>query len=385
MTRSSRRVGRDTATDRTGPIREGRPGAPATWLTEDDLARRGWSRAAIGALVPEKLKGTGQGRQPAFHRAQVEAVVESFGLGHVTGRHVTDSFWRDRSTREKVKSLQIRSRPIAEGDAEGTGRLMRSVAYEQQRAKPKAKKKQAVQAQLQQQQAEQTRIKEEARRLGIEKQARTRAERESSSAPVVPALRPASDAFQSVKPVPGPTRAPARQQTASPSGPKWPPLGPGPTPPARRPAAPTLPTQKPQATPARMRLRPQAAAEYRRLVELVDNRLATSSRSRAQVSTSRPLRIQAARDAVMQRCGGRCENPACGGQPDDVTDAGEEILEVDHVADLAGGGVDHPIQMVALCPNCHAMKTRGRKREQLRAVLLDVAREAHARALTGAG
>jgi 5-methylcytosine-specific restriction protein A len=56
---------------------------------------------------------------------------------------------------------------------------------------------------------------------------------------------------------------------------------------------------------------------------------------------------------------------------------------VDHVEDLAKGGADHPIQMVALCPNCHAMKTRGSKREQFRAVLLDVAREAHARALAG--
>jgi 5-methylcytosine-specific restriction enzyme A len=39
----------------------------------------------------------------------------------------------------------------------------------------------------------------------------------------------------------------------------------------------------------------------------------------------------------------------------------------------AQGGPDHPEQMIALCPNCHAIKTRGRTREQLRQELFTVA------------
>ncbi|WP_405968825.1 hypothetical protein [Streptomyces sp. NBC_00015] len=46
--------------------------------------------------------------------------------------------------------------------------------------------------------------------------------------------------------------------------------------------------------------------------------------------------------------------------------------------EITAGGRDHPMQMVALCPNCHAMKGRGRSREALRAVLLKVASRAHA-------
>jgi 5-methylcytosine-specific restriction protein A len=33
--------------------------------------------------------------------------------------------------------------------------------------------------------------------------------------------------------------------------------------------------------------------------------------------------------------------------------------------------------MIALCPNCHAIKTRGSTREELRPVLLEAAREKH--------
>ncbi|KOV87726.1 hypothetical protein ADL01_03785 [Streptomyces sp. NRRL WC-3618] len=90
------------------------------------------------------------------------------------------------------------------------------------------------------------------------------------------------------------------------------------------------------------------------------------------------MRISQAREAVLIRCDGRCENPRCPGQPDDLTDDGRPILEVDHVEEIAAGGRDHPSQMVALCPNCHAVKTRGRTREALRGVLAQAARDKHA-------
>jgi 5-methylcytosine-specific restriction protein A len=39
--------------------------------------------------------------------------------------------------------------------------------------------------------------------------------------------------------------------------------------------------------------------------------------------------------------------------------------------------------MIALCPNCHATKTRGRTREELRPVLLQAARNHHLAMLEG--
>lgn len=120
------------------------------------------------------------------------------------------------------------------------------------------------------------------------------------------------------------------------------------------------------------------AATYKRLVLDVEDREGGTYGVRVERVATRPQRLAVARRAVMVRCQGRCENPSCGGQPDDRTDGGDAILEIDHVQDIALGGRDHPVQMVALCPNCHAMKTRGRRREELRAILLEVANGAHA-------
>lgn len=123
------------------------------------------------------------------------------------------------------------------------------------------------------------------------------------------------------------------------------------------------------------------AAQYERLCAVVERREETHGTERRRESVSRdPIRSGAARRAVLLRSKGRCENPACGGQPDDVTDSGDPILEVDHIVEIAGAGRDHPTQMIALCPNCHAVKTRGRTRNTLRPVFLEVVRDLHQRA-----
>ncbi|MFI1852097.1 HNH endonuclease [Streptomyces sp. NPDC020480] len=121
------------------------------------------------------------------------------------------------------------------------------------------------------------------------------------------------------------------------------------------------------------------AAQYERLCRIVEHRESEIRGRRTTRASANPIRSGSARRAVLLRSEGRCENPRCTGQPADVTASGAPILEVDHVMDLAQGGRDHPSHMVALCPNCHAIKTRGRTREDLRATLLDVARERHAR------
>ncbi|MFB9591999.1 HNH endonuclease [Streptomyces racemochromogenes] len=113
-----------------------------------------------------------------------------------------------------------------------------------------------------------------------------------------------------------------------------------------------------------------------RKVEQVE--AATYGRRKERVRRE-PVRLPDARRAVLMRAQGRCENPACGGQPADVTDDGQAILEVDHIERIAEGGRDHPVQMVALCPNCHAMKDRGTSRKALRALLRQVASTEHER------
>jgi 5-methylcytosine-specific restriction enzyme A len=136
------------------------------------------------------------------------------------------------------------------------------------------------------------------------------------------------------------------------------------------------------ASPAEMAFSDQAA-EYRRLCERADVFSAGREDTRAPRTSADPIRSRAARRAVILRSKGRCENPNCTGDIQDMTDSGDPILEVDHIHDLARGGADDPAQMIALCPNCHAVKTRGRTREQLRAVLFAEARQRHEALLAG--
>ncbi|MFJ1796650.1 HNH endonuclease signature motif containing protein [Kitasatospora griseola] len=121
---------------------------------------------------------------------------------------------------------------------------------------------------------------------------------------------------------------------------------------------------------------PGGSSRYRDLVALVEER-ETSAYGRRTAGAARPVRLRQAREAVLLRCEGKCENPGCGGQPDDVTDAGLPLLEVDHIEEIGAGGRDHPESMAALCPNCHAIKSRGRGRDVLRAVLAEVSTRKH--------
>jgi hypothetical protein len=57
------------------------------------------------------------------------------------------------------------------------------------------------------------------------------------------------------------------------------------------------------------------------------------------------------------------------------------ILDVDQLVDLALGGNDHPANIVALCPNCHACKTRGADVRSWRTELTQAVRAARQAAL----
>ena len=121
------------------------------------------------------------------------------------------------------------------------------------------------------------------------------------------------------------------------------------------------------------------AAEYQRLCTGADVFWQDRDNRQAARTSSVPVRSDDARRAVLLRSEGRCENPTCTGDIHDVTDSGAPILEVDHIHDLALGGDDNPAQMIALCPNCHQIKTRGSTREQLGTVLFATAKLRHER------
>ncbi|WP_270886886.1 HNH endonuclease signature motif containing protein [Pedococcus sp. 5OH_020] len=122
---------------------------------------------------------------------------------------------------------------------------------------------------------------------------------------------------------------------------------------------------------------------YADLVDRVDQR-GQGRRSTGVVRTDY-ARSAAARRAVLDRSGGVCESARCTGMPAELNRQGRAILDVDHIKDLALGGEDHPLNMVALCPNCHACKTRAKNAVGWRKELLAHARQAHTRALADNG
>ena len=75
--------------------------------------------------------------------------------------------------------------------------------------------------------------------------------------------------------------------------------------------------------------------------------------------------------------GGTCESGRCTGMPPEMTRRGGPILDVDDIQDLALDAADHPRNMIALCPNGHACKTRGAHTARWRRELTLVAAAAH--------
>lgn len=160
-------------------------------------------------------------------------------------------------------------------------------------------------------------------------------------------------------------------------------LGPDPRIRATTPAA-ELPPQK---TPGEVRLptprkqtatQAERARQYRRLVETAQQQLA-KHRGQRRSRSDEPVRIAAARRAVVLRSRGMCENPRCP-NPDmgDVNDQDGPLLDVDHIGGLAATGDDEAVDMIALCPNCHRIKSLGQSRHELIPILRETARRRHA-------
>ncbi|MFF4311692.1 HNH endonuclease [Streptomyces sp. NPDC001507] len=120
---------------------------------------------------------------------------------------------------------------------------------------------------------------------------------------------------------------------------------------------------------------------YERLARNAEANAERRGQLKKPTQADRFVRDPSARAAVVRRSKGNCESPQCAGHPKELTTAGKPILQVDHVHDLAQGGPDLPWNMIALCPNCHALKTYGVNRKKLRRLLADTARRLHEEAL----
>ncbi|MEV3851486.1 HNH endonuclease signature motif containing protein [Streptomyces microflavus] len=116
---------------------------------------------------------------------------------------------------------------------------------------------------------------------------------------------------------------------------------------------------------------------YKRLAQRAEANAERRGELKKPTLADRFVRDPAARAAVITRSKGICESPKCEGHPKERTSAGLPILQVDHVRDLAKGGPDVPSNMIALCPNCHALKTHGENREKLRRLLTATVKKLH--------
>lgn len=116
---------------------------------------------------------------------------------------------------------------------------------------------------------------------------------------------------------------------------------------------------------------------YRRLTQKAEANAQRRSQLMKPTLADRYVRDPSARAAVMTRAQRSCESPQCAGHPEELTTAGMPILQIDHVRDLAKGGPDIPRNMIALCPNCHALKTYGVNRDKLQRLLASTAQRLH--------
>jgi len=60
---------------------------------------------------------------------------------------------------------------------------------------------------------------------------------------------------------------------------------------------------------------------------------------------------------ALSRANGKCES--CDNEAPFLKRNGQPYLEVHHIIELSNGGIDSPLNVAAICPNCHARVTHG--------------------------
>lgn len=117
-------------------------------------------------------------------------------------------------------------------------------------------------------------------------------------------------------------------------------------------------------------------ADYARIARDLESN-PTSLSFNPSPRSPQPKRRKRAKEIVIARAQGSCENDTCSGMPPDVKKDGTPIFQVDHIIQLSDGGPDQPDNMIALCPNCHAAKTLGGNRAEMTARLKSIALARH--------
>jgi 5-methylcytosine-specific restriction protein A len=117
-------------------------------------------------------------------------------------------------------------------------------------------------------------------------------------------------------------------------------------------------------------------ADYAKIAKELEENPTTLSLN-IKPRTPQPRRRKRAKDIVIARAQGSCENNECTGMPPDVKNDGTPIFQVDHIIQLSEGGPDQPDNMIALCPNCHSAKTLGKNKNKMTARLKAIALKRH--------
>jgi len=114
------------------------------------------------------------------------------------------------------------------------------------------------------------------------------------------------------------------------------------------------------------RARPETAfdrlrdAAYRAAKEEIDaTRTETTARSRNEII----------KHYALVRSNGLCEG--CGEPAPFIAKNGEPYLEVHHIDALAGGGADSPVNVAAVCPNCHRRVDFGEDANEFNELILE--------------
>lgn len=92
---------------------------------------------------------------------------------------------------------------------------------------------------------------------------------------------------------------------------------------------------------------------YEVAVENVQTRASTSVQ---------PKRDPKIRSYALERSKGFCE--ACGDEAPFFSKNGDPYLEVHHITALSDGGADHPLNVAAICPNCHRRTEKSDDRDE---------------------
>ena len=80
-----------------------------------------------------------------------------------------------------------------------------------------------------------------------------------------------------------------------------------------------------------------------------------SHNSKSVISTVN--RLELIKSYALSRAAGKCE--ACEKDAPFFKRNGQAYLEVHHILELKNGGGDTPLNVIAICPNCHARVTHG--------------------------